>query len=178
MPPTESETPETPIEGIDANEAVETTSTEGTETKPGLLDQAGAIFSDRAKLLAENRKLRADLGIARATETQMRGELAELTEELNELREAYVGLETEREGLKAAIAAAEADQRTVETAVVDELAAIGVPSANLPSSAAEPVLTPAEAALDKFRTAITPDEKAAAYAELKAAEAAAARQAG
>jgi chromosome segregation ATPase len=181
MPPIEEPTtePQAPNSQDQTDQANQTDQTDlNGSVEPNLLDRAGAIFTERASLLAENRNLRAQLGTARAVESQIRGELEAALASVQGLTNDLDASTRQHEALQAALTAAEAQQRTVEAAVVDELAMIGVPSATLPASASEPVKDGVELALEKFRAATDPDLKAAAFREYKLALAGADSAAG
>jgi hypothetical protein len=128
--------------------------------RPGFLDQARAMVTEKAGLLAENRTMRAELGSFRA-------ENARLTEQVT-------ALTTERDRLAAEAAAAtdllsqaQERDRTLGAAVTDELAALGVPSTDLPASSATPGQTDRERITEEFAVEQDPLRKAQLARQLR-----------
>lgn len=145
-----------------ATEATPETTTETAQAaapQAGWLDNAKALVSQRAGLLSDNRKLRAELNAARAEASALRQDLADLVAQHELLTQDFELQAGQIEELETALKAAEAQQTTVEKAVMHELAALGVPVTDLPA-ADNDGKTDAEAAWDAFCAATDPQEKA------------------
>jgi len=155
--------PEAPA-GTSPEPSVEAGTAPAAETasapRPGFMDSARAIVTEKAGLLAENRTMRAELGSFRA--------------ENSRLTELVTSLTTERDRLAAEAAAAtdllsqaQERDRTLGAAVTDELAALGVPFTDLPASSATPGQTDRERLTEEFAVEQDPLRKAQLARQLR-----------
>lgn len=135
--------------------------------KLGMKAKFSLLFSSRAGLLSKLTDSRSALATAQAAVTTL---TARATTAETALATAQTSLTT----ATTRITTLEAEQKDLNAAVSDELAGLGVPRKDLVAGLADgETSSPVESAYEAFRTAETPEAKAAAHVKLKAAQAAA-----
>lgn len=99
--------------------------------KPGVIDNAIAMFRDKGALTGEIATLKASNGKLTADLAALNTQLATITAERNQLQADFTRLD-------AALKQAESEKTTLQTEVTHHLAAVGIPEARLPAAAANP----------------------------------------
>ena len=135
--------------------------------KLGMKAKFSLLFSSRAGLLSKLTDSRSALATAQAAVTT-------LTARATTAETALATAQTSLTEATTRVTTLEAEQKDLNAAVSDELAGLGVPRKDLVAGLADgETSSPVESAYEAFRTAETPEAKAAAHVKLKAAQAAA-----
>ena len=135
--------------------------------KLGMKAKFSLLFSSRAGLLSKLTDSRSALATAQAAVTT-------LTARATTAETALATAQTSLTEATTRVTTLEAEQKDLNAAVSDELAGLGVPRKDLVAGLADgETSSPVESACEAFRTAETPQAKAAAHVKLKAAQAAA-----
>jgi len=101
--------------------------------KPGVIDNAIAMFKDKGAMVSEIAALKKSNGDLTAEVARLKTELSTVTAERNNLQDGFSRLET-------ALKQAQTEKTTVMTEVTHQLAAAGVPESGLPKGAPAPVV--------------------------------------
>lgn len=96
-------------------------------SKAGVVDRAVALFKDKGALGAEIATLKSEVSRVKIERDGLKAQLAAITTDRDGLKAEFTRLET-------ALAAANAEKTTVQTEVAHQLAAQGVPEAQLPKA--------------------------------------------
>jgi regulator of replication initiation timing len=100
---------------------------------PGVIDSAISMFRDKGAMQTEITTLKKTNGDLTAEVATMRGQLASITAERDNLQAGFTRLEN-------ALKQADAEKTTVQAEVTHQLATAGVPESALPKGAPTPVV--------------------------------------
>lgn len=112
--------------------------------------------------------LQQQLAVANAQLDSLNGSLSEATQRAEAAESALAAAQVDLSQARARVAELEADAKDLHSAMVDELAGLGVDRNDLVAGDAQGKGGPIEAAYEDFRSAPTPEAKAAAHRRLKA----------
>lgn len=121
---------------------------ESSPPKPGVIATATALLRGATGNAATVAALRADIVARDATIAQLRADLATSTSTLSAHLDELTTFRNQAAELQSAVTALEAQRTNVQTEVIHQLAAAGLPEAKLPRAASP----------DKAIKTLTPDE--------------------
>ena len=163
-----------------ADDAGEETPPADGEPVEGDVDPASAAFTGLTvgqkfrALLTSRAGLMKTLGQTRTALVTAQAQIVTLIARAAAAETALATAQTSLTEATARVTTLEAEKKDLNAAVTDELAGLGVPRQDLVAGLADgETSSPVESAYEAFRTAETPEAKAAAHVKLKAAQAAA-----
>lgn len=173
-PASDPEPAPAPVEDEEETEETEDETDPGEEEEGALDPQAFEKLTMGAKfkaLLTSRAALVTALSAAKAKLTTLATQLTAATARATAAEASLAQARTDLAASQARVATLEAEAKALHSAVTDELAGLGVDRNEAPAADAEGKGGPVEAAYEDFRSARTPEEKAAAHRRLKAAQA-------
>jgi ATP-dependent Clp protease protease subunit len=165
--------PQPPI--TETKETEEKTATDETRintdvietSNPGIFEQLKSLLKPKAEMLADIAGYKTQIEVRDAAIVQLNAKIAEQDKKI----EGFQKVAAEMVELEAAVKALKAEQKTVEDAAVDKVAALGFPQKDLPAATSDELKEEDEpdekALLEKLNKITDPKEFTAAYRKMQ-----------